>query len=847
ARVEPETQAQEEDGENAHVPLNLACKHASLPVVRMLLEAHAKIRPDAEGLYPQHIVAKTGRSAAILLALRDRGADLNQLDKVYCWSPLFHAAAEGHAACLRTLLENRVDIDVRDEKGLNAMYYAAWEGHLECMIMLWEQRRRRDSIAASAATPAVGREAVLQGQQQQQQQQLHQPPIVAATPFINNSRPPPPGLSSGVISPDDEEAHFDSLPDFKLPPPIIPMRRYGHNFLESKAFVQIMFEPLADPLLASDAAGGIPSPAPPQTSQTPPSQPATAAAAQDEPASSPAVASPAGSRVPATGPVRFYQPGRYAAARLTLSSKNSDLIPRTIMLPMLGSTDSAAEQERIVTLQVDLEQPSPFALEFEVFPTFGSKPIAKTVALPEVFVQHVVVGGQERLAGKSGSCVLPLLDPRLRAIGEVRFNYMVIQPYHGEPLEITHFAPYWKATTTGPDSSEPRARRPSTLRSLTPTHTNGQQLPGPPSAAGGPPAALPGLTAGLVTGSSLTGDYVQLFVQLTRDLVPVVYPHFSVDFFGLQVPISHLTLEQFRTVVPATLAQGRALQPRSHPYLPPADPAERLALVERLTEHDLPAAHRALAYSFLSLREVLQHLPLSINVDLCIIHPAQSMSAACTAPSDLRGPAGGQEQCPPVQSPADLNTHVDAILADVFDHARTSKDQAPDAMRSIIFTSFSPDICVALNWKQPNYPVFLCNDMGKFEDLTTESGHRPVVECCGRTSMSIKESARVAQSNNLMGVILRSSLLNLMPDIIKSIRELGLAIIADTSAEKPPPVPAPVTPMSAMGLLGAGARAPPLEPAPAFVDGNDGFAMKLPDVNGYLNGAGVLRFNDADM
>ncbi|KAI5284862.1 phosphate system positive regulatory protein pho81, partial [Ascosphaera aggregata] len=795
ARVEPEAPSMEEDGENAHVPLNLACKHASLPIIQLLLKSKAKIRPDAEGLYPQHIVAKSGRSAEVLLALRDSGADLNERDKIYNWTPLFHAASEGHAHCLRTLLDNWVEVDALDEKGLNAMYYAAWEGHLECMIMLWEQRRRRESIVASATTPAIGYEAVSK----------------TAEDHLTGKSPSPPAVPSSVIAemPEDE-MQFESLPDLSLPPPIIPMRRYGHNFLESKAFVQLYFDPLSE----VDSVAHPPAV---------PSVPATSSS------------SPAGSRAPATGPITFYQPGRYAAARLTLSSKNSDLIPRTIMLPMHNSSDSAADQERIVTFQVDLERPDPFALELEVFPTFGSKPIAKTIALPEVFVGPSTVSGEERHIGKSGTCILPLLDPRLRAIGEVRFKYMVIQPYHGEPLEITHFATYWKATTTGTEA-EPHARHPSNLRGIAPSTG---LLSSSAAAATMPPTA----TAGLVTGSSLSSDYVQLFVQLTRDLVPVVYPHFTVKYYGLDIPVSHLTYEQFRDTVPAGLHQSEILSSEERMHIPPSQVEDRLSRLSALSELDLPQAHRVLAYSFVSLREVLSHLSSSINVNLCILYSAPSMSATCTTPSDTQGnkQSGGILLN---QLPTDINTHVDAILTDVFNHARAAKENSPEFMRSMMFTSFCPDICIALNWKQPNYPVFLCNDMGKFKDLTSTSGSRPVIECSGRTSMSVKESARVAQSNNLMGVILRSSLLNLMPALTDSIRELGLAIIADTSDEAPPPAPPAAVPLSIMGMLKRGTAT--TSTAGQTSPGLNDSAFRMPEgVNGVMRGTGVLRFNDS--
>jgi CDK inhibitor PHO81 len=97
----------------------------------------------------------------------------------------------------------------------------------------------------------------------------------------------------------------------------------------------------------------------------------------------------------------------------------------------------------------------------------------------------------------------------------------------------------------------------------------------------------------------------------------------------------------------------------------------------------------------------------------------------------------------------DVNVFVDSILNIVFEHARTQRAQAPDVVRSIVFSSFSPRLCTALNWKQPNFPVFLCNDLGR-EETSGPSGRR---------STSIKEVVRIAQSNNFMGLICYSRLL----------------------------------------------------------------------------------------
>ncbi|KAB8076303.1 ankyrin repeat protein nuc-2 [Aspergillus leporis] len=645
ARIDPAS-------ESDHIPLNLACQYGSLPIVEMLLERHAQLLPDAEGLYPQHMVARASQSPQLLMLLKQHGADLNQRDKLYQWTPLFHAASEGCVGCLHALLELGVDADVVDEKGLAAMYYAAWEGHLECMLLLWS--RRSDSQTSQKPFD------ILNGLRLQE-------------PETFGSR-----MEDTVTLENAETA--DGIPDLSLPPPIIPLRRYGHNFLDKKVFVQILFDP-----------GN-------------------------------------------SGSITFDQAGRHPAARLTISSKLSDLIPRTIMLPI-------QEDSRLISFQVDnLET---FAVDFEIFPTFGSKVIAKTVALPSVFKAE---------KSSTGSCCLPLFDPRLRSIGQLRFGFQVIKPYHGDPLEITHFATYWKAT------------------SATDSEHNG-----------------------LVTGSSLSGDHVQLFVQLTRDMTPVLYPCFTIQHHGIEIPICHLTYSQFQ-VIGAERGVNRS---------------ELFQYIQTRAVDDLAQAHRLLASSFFSLKEMLQHLPIGVNVNLSILYP----SAA-------------EEQALNMVSLADVNSFADAILTEVFDHARMSRDQNPEFMRSVVFTSYNPNVCVALNWKQPNYPVLLCNDLGQIRDLARGVGSLPDINSSGRASMSIKESARIAQSNNFMGLICRSSLLNVVPALIETIKELGLVLVADTSDEVEPP-----DHREALGVANAVGVAE--------------WAYRMPDgVNGVMKANGILRFND---
>lgn len=519
ARIDPKS-------ESDHIPLNLACQHGSIPIVTLLLEKGASLLPDAEGLYPQHLVARSGGAPELLLLLKKYGADINQRDKLYQWTPVFHAASEGCVDCLRTLLDLGVDISVLDEKGFTAMYYAAWEGRLECMALLWSKR--------DPSLPHRPLDAAQTGPQ-------------VSFGFSETQ-------TDGALASSAEVA--DGIPDLELPPPIIPLRRYGHNFLDKKAFVQIYFEP-----------SGL-------------------------------------------GSIVFDQAGRYPAARLTMSSKLTDVIPRTLMLPL-------QEDSRNVTFQID--NLSTFAIDFEIFPTFGSKVIAKTVALPALFAAE---------ESSAGSCSLPLFDPRLRSIGQLRFSYQVIKPYYGDPLEITHFATYWKATNASDADHN-----------------------------------------GLITGSSLSGDYVQLFVQLTKDKRPVLYPLFSVDHHGLGIPVCSLTYDQFTSIAHARGIDTRAV----------------LESLKSKTPDDMAAIHRLLATSFLSLEDVLLHLPTNIHINLAILYPSAAEETSLS-----------------MSSLADINTFADSILTVVFDHARASRERDPDFMRSVVFTSYNPNICTALNWKQPN-------------------------------------------------------------------------------------------------------------------------------------------------
>ncbi|KAF9870133.1 ankyrin repeat protein nuc-2 [Colletotrichum karsti] len=588
ARIDPVSDAD-------HVPLNLACEHGSLAIVELLLKHGAQILPDAEGLYPQHLVARSGQRPELLLLLKNYGANLDQVDKLYGWTPLVHAASEGNVPCLQGLLEVGADPTIVDEKDLPAMYYAVWEGHLECMKLLAPYNAR------TKPSPMIVQHGL--------------------GPMLESGGPEPMALDP------------DAIPELELPPPIIPLRRYGHNFLDTKTVVQISFEENGDQ------------------------------------------------------PLVFFHDGKYPAARLTISSKVSDLIPKNIMLPF-------QEDTRLVSFQIDnLES---FTLDFDVFPTYGAKIIAKTVALPNTF---------KALLSSSGKCCLPLFDPRLRAIGQISFHTQVIKPFNGKPLEITDFETYWKATSQFD-------RSPSTF----------------------------------ITGSSLSGDFVRLFVQHTSDGIPVLWPRWTIPCGGIDLPISRLTMEQFSTITSKSPSRAELSSL-------PTKPLDAIADV-----------HRVLATAGIPLNEALALLPHGMHVNVQILYPSLE-----------------EERTLGLGPSLDLNTFVDSLLTTVFDHARAQRAQSLESVRSVVFSSYNPSLCTALNWKQPNFPVFLCNDLGREESMAPPD----VIQSHGRRSASIKEAVRIAQSNNFMGLICCSRLLDMVPALVDAIKSHGLALVTDKSLEPP--------------------------------------------------------------
>lgn len=104
----------------------------------------------------------------------------------------------------------------------------------------------------------------------------------------------------------------------------------------------------------------------------------------------------------------------------------------------------------------------------------------------------------------------------------------------------------------------------------------------------------------------------------------------------------------------------------------------------------------------------------------------------------------------------ELNSFVDTVLMKVYDLGKN---------RNIIFSSFNPDICLLLSFKQPSIPIL----------FLTDAGISPVGDI---RASSLQEAIRFASRWNLLGVVTAAEPLVVSPRLVKVIKESGLVCVS---------------------------------------------------------------------
>ena len=98
---------------------------------------------------------------------------------------------------------------------------------------------------------------------------------------------------------------------------------------------------------------------------------------------------------------------------------------------------------------------------------------------------------------------------------------------------------------------------------------------------------------------------------------------------------------------------------------------------------------------------------------------------------------------------------VDTILDKVYQHA---------SGRTILFSSFSPEICIGLSTKQRSFPVFF---------LSKTSGPRGEAR-----AESIQQAIHFAKSWGLPGIVVESTPFAKCPRLVRYVKSAGLACMS---------------------------------------------------------------------
>lgn len=732
------------DDKLQYFPINYSCKIGHYETVKYLLSTDVPLskyinNQDVEGLLPLHVVARSGHHHLIPL-LVDNGSDINQIDSLNKWPPLFYASLEGNLRSAQQLLHYGARLDIIDDDGYNVLYYCVVEGHIS---LLNEFLKYYPKIVGGGDKCQLVKTLNNDGHKDKK-------PKPSTTPTTNsNSNSDTNGGSNNrstrnrasslaildveIDSEDNGEEYIeknvDSIPDLQLPPPILPLRRYGHNFLEQKVLIELVFPNNATFINLFNSNSDL-------------------------------------------------KPGR-----ITLSSNISDVIPRNIMLP-------SADETRVSNciFQTDVDSLSNFRIDFEIFPKFGTRLIAKTTALS--FSQI------DTSSPEINSIRLPLFDLRSRNIGEIKFNCQVIFPFAGTLLEASKFDTYWKSSTKfiKDNVNQPNGNGNGNTTTQSPNSYLSPSKISPPEnhVLGGTNLSTTNelisgsSSSSFVTATSLSGQYLRVKVCLLNDGTPVVCPNWSISITdNIDLYLPNLSLEQLTSITENLFDYDKVLNDLSN-----------------MTINDIPMITKLLQIIYLPLDLMLQIINVEINLNIEIIFPSEY---------EIRN-------LPFVANVSlTLNAFIDLTLNDIFNHLRALRSRTK-SNRSIIFLSSNSLICKILNWKQPNYPVFLVMNgisydlvSNNFESRSTngliivdgsddessssdsddamlhEKNSDPdklIENDQEKTSKSIKDAVNFAVNNNLIGLITSIHLLRLVPKLIPLIRSRGLILVANNDSSQ---------------------------------------------------------------
>ncbi len=434
------------------------------------------------------------------------------------------------------------------------------------------------------------------------------------------------------------------------------------------------------------------------------------------------------------------------ALSLVVSAKSAEGEAEVIDLPVQDNIST----EPIVFHAAD---PTKVKIYFDLIPTYAgsqNRVVGRGVALLSSVKSDV---GRKRMSLKGDVTVPIVAASDLEVIGSVTFNFLIITPFQHPNMSITENQTYWK--------------------SIASTMLIGHRGLGKNLGAGRRSLQLGENTIqSFIAAANLGASYVEFDVQLTKDLVPVIYHDFLVSETGIDAPVHTLTLEQFlhvndvRTPRPSRPAspappenpkmsnlRNGGRDPRATARLRSmsmsgADSNESLEMDERM-KHTRDFKKKGfkgnsrgnhIQAPFATLEEMFTKIPQEVGFNI-----------------EMKYPMLFESEDEEMDTYAvELNSFVDTVLSKVYDLGKG---------RNIIFSSFNPDICLLLSFKQPSIPVL----------FLTDSGTSPAGDI---RATSLQEAIRFASRWNLLGIVSAAEPLVAAPRLVRVVKESGLVCVS---------------------------------------------------------------------
>ncbi|KPI38521.1 Glycerophosphodiester phosphodiesterase GDE1 [Cyphellophora attinorum] len=428
------------------------------------------------------------------------------------------------------------------------------------------------------------------------------------------------------------------------------------------------------------------------------------------------------------------------ALSIVVSAKGADGEPEVFDLPVQDNICT----EPIVFLAAD---PDKAKIYFDLIPTYSGardRVVGRGVALISSLTTNL---GGKKMPLKGDLTVPIVASGDMEAIGSVTFNYLIIKPFHHPNMSLSENKTYWK--------------------SMTSTMLIGHRGLGKNFGPGRRSLQLGENTIqSFIAAANLGASYVEFDVQLTKDHVPVIYHDFTVSETGIDAPVHTLTLEQFLSINDMrTPRQSRPASPTIGPprsKAMPTDPRDRARMRSMSVGGDHEAADlqdrarhtrpyklkgfvpntrgTTIQAPFTTLEEMFRTLPSHMSFNIEMKYPMLFESED----DDMDTYA------------IELNVFVDTVLKMVYDLGKG---------RNIIFSSFHPDLCLLLSFKQPNIPVLFLTDAG-----TSEVGDI--------RASSLQEAIRFASRWNLLGIVSASEVFVYAPRLVRVVKETGLVCVS---------------------------------------------------------------------